>query len=997
VSDPFFERLRAALGDRYLVEGEIGRGGMAAVYVAQDVKHARAVAIKVLDREVAAGLGAERFLREIQIAARLHHPHILPLYDSGETDGVLYYVMPLAEGETLRDRLERDGRLPVGEALRVAREVLGALHYAHGHGIVHRDIKPENIFLENGHAVVADFGIARAVDAARGATLTQPGATLGTPQYMSPEQIEGKVELDGRSDVYSLACVLFEMVCGKPPFSSPTISGVLTQHLTDQPPPLRRERVEVPPEVDAAVSRAMAKSPAERFGSAAEFAAALGLPVTGELAPPRRRAVPRAAIAAAAVLVALAGLWGVRQRFAARAEGAPTVAVAVLPFSVGGSDAYRYLGEGLVTLLSTKLDGAGELRSVDPRAVLNVVMPRAAGVPAPDRAREVAARFGARLYVLGDVLEASGRLQITAGLYDLSRGGDAVARASVSGAADRIFELVDELAAQLLAGWSGEAGEHLGQLAAMTTHSLPALKSYLEGDRAYRLGDYGAALAAFQRAVEADSLFALAWYKISATADWLVLTSLGRSAAERALRLADRLPERERLLLRANATSRRGELDQAENLYRGITGTYPDDVEAWLQLSEMLFHNGPLLGRPVSESRAPWERVRALEPNHVAAYVHLARIAALDRDLAGFDSLLGRIQALQVASQGAFRAGARAQELELLVLRSFIRGDRAEEERSLGALDSASDIAQLIALFNVAAYGPGPTAGLRVADVLTSSRHSTMTRALGHVMKSYFELGRGRRRAMLAQLDTVEGLDRATAAEHGAHLLTTIDLEAGRPLLEATRAELGRIDPTRVPAAPPGSNAYFTAHDGVHRPIKTFLDGMLAVNLDQRAEALRRLAELEAIEGGGDEALLARTLAPSLRATMAYREGRAAEALAALERLPPPAFFSRAAGSPFFAETRERFLRAVLLDTLGRGDEALQWYASLERGSQFDTAYLGPSYLRRARLYERLGRPNDAVRYYRRFVELWHDADPDLQPMVREAEAALGRLEGGAR
>ena len=273
---PAHERLAAALADRYRLERELGQGGMAIVFLAEDRKHHRQVAVKVLRAELAGALGPERFLREIETVARLHHPHILPLYDSGEADGFLYYVMPLVEGESLRDRLRREKQLPLDDALRIAREVADALSYAHARGVVHRDIKPENILLESGHAVVADFGIARAVSAAGGDRLTETGLSLGTPTYMSPEQAAGSDDLDGRSDLYSLGCVLYEMLAGEPPFTGPTAAGVIQQHITVEPRSITQLRPAVPASVAEAISRALAKTPADRFNPVGQFAEALG-------------------------------------------------------------------------------------------------------------------------------------------------------------------------------------------------------------------------------------------------------------------------------------------------------------------------------------------------------------------------------------------------------------------------------------------------------------------------------------------------------------------------------------------------------------------------------------------------------------------------------------------------------------------------------------------------------------------------------------------------
>src|SRR5205809_203083 len=269
------DALRAALADRYALERELGHGGMATVYLARDLRHGRPVAIKVLRPEIAAALGPERFLREIEMAARLTHPHILPLHDSGQAGGALYYVMPYIEGESLRDRLEREGPLPLEDALRITREVASALSYAHSHDVVHRDIKPENILLSGGEAVVADFGIARAITAAAAGTLTESGIAIGTPGYMSPEQATESERLDGRSDIYSLGCMLYEMLAGEPPYTGPSAQVVIAKRFTDPVPSVWRLREGVPAAIDAAVSRALAKAAADRFATAALFAEAL--------------------------------------------------------------------------------------------------------------------------------------------------------------------------------------------------------------------------------------------------------------------------------------------------------------------------------------------------------------------------------------------------------------------------------------------------------------------------------------------------------------------------------------------------------------------------------------------------------------------------------------------------------------------------------------------------------------------------------------------------
>jgi len=271
------ERLRAALADRYRIERELGSGGMATVYLAQDIKHDRLVAVKVLRPELAAVIGADRFLAEIKTTANLQHSHILPLHDSGSVDGFLFYVMQYIDGESLRDRLNREHQLPVNESIRLATEVAGALDYAHRHGVVHRDIKPENILLHDGSALVADFGIALAVSTA-GGRMTESGMSLGTPNYMSPEQAMGEREITPRSDVYALGCVTYEMLIGEPPFTGPTAQAIVARVMTDDPRGLTVQRKSIPPHVEAAVHTALSKLPADRFATAAEFAAALNDP-----------------------------------------------------------------------------------------------------------------------------------------------------------------------------------------------------------------------------------------------------------------------------------------------------------------------------------------------------------------------------------------------------------------------------------------------------------------------------------------------------------------------------------------------------------------------------------------------------------------------------------------------------------------------------------------------------------------------------------------------
>src|SRR5258708_6706834 len=313
------DRLTPALEGRYTIERELGAGGMATVYLAHDVRHDRKVALKVLRPELSAVLGGDRFLAEIKPTPTLQHPHLLPFVDSGEADGLVFYVMPYVEGESLRDRLNREKQLPVEDAVRIAREVADALEYAHKHGIVHRDIKPENILLHGGHAMVADFGIALAAAKSEGGTrMTETGMSLGTPHYMAPEQAMGEREITPKADIYALGCVLYEMLTAEPPFVGATAQAIIARVMTEEPRSLTLQRRTIPPNVEAAVTVALAKLPADRFASAAQFSEALGrtdfsTPTTRAMparAGVRARRGPLVAVSSLALVASVAPAWG---------------------------------------------------------------------------------------------------------------------------------------------------------------------------------------------------------------------------------------------------------------------------------------------------------------------------------------------------------------------------------------------------------------------------------------------------------------------------------------------------------------------------------------------------------------------------------------------------------------------------------------------------------------------------------------------------------------
>jgi serine/threonine-protein kinase len=403
VSD-LLDRLRKALADRYTIERELGRGGMAVVYLAEDVKHGRHVAVKVLLPELAATLGGERFLQEIRVTAKLTHPHILTLIDSAEADSLLYYVMPFVEGESLRDRLKRERQLPVEDALQITKQVASALEFAHRHEVIHRDIKPENILLHEGEAMVADFGIALAVRAAGGERLTETGLSIGTPAYMSPEQVSGEQEIDGRSDIYALACVLYEMLAGDPPFVASNPRAVMAKHMTDTAPPITTVRSSVPSPVATALAKALGKAPVDRFESVKVFSEAL---VATEVA----------------------------------AEQTKT-SIVVLPFENLSPDPdNEYFSDGLTDELIAELSRVQALRVISRTSAMQF---KGTKKRIPAIAQELEVTYA----VEGTVRRAGDAIRITAQLIDA--GADAQLWSErYSGKLDDVFDLQEDLARRI--------------------------------------------------------------------------------------------------------------------------------------------------------------------------------------------------------------------------------------------------------------------------------------------------------------------------------------------------------------------------------------------------------------------------------------------------------------------------------------------------------------------------------------------------------------------
>ena len=508
------DRLRTLLETRYRVTRELGAGGMATVFLATDLKHNRQVAIKVLRPDLAAGVGPARFLREIGIAAMLQHPHIVPVYDSGQADGLLYYVMPFIEGESLRDKLLRDGPLPPADAARIAREVADGLAYAHKRGIVHRDIKPANILLSQGHAVVADFGIARALTTSGDGQLTQGGVAVGTPSYMSPEQAFGETAIDGRTDVYALGVVLYEALAGSPPFRGTTPQAVVAQVLSRPVPRLSSDSLGL----QAVIERAMAKEPGDRFATAEQLRAALDAVAsgTGFRAAPRTRV--RVLVAASIVVAAAAlGAWWSRGHRPAD----PRKSLIVFPFENKTGDPTRdYLGDAAMNLLGLAAAHWQDMRVYDDARTMSLVRRRNVGhVMDFDQARAMAREADVGTLIIGDLRHEADSLVVAVKVHDV-RSGERVT--TIQGRAPWTADprpLFDTLAAQVL-GTSGAAPGERPSVIAQTTSSLEAYRAYLAGAGALQRFQIDSARALLTHAVSLDSDFAIAYIRLRDVDGW---------------------------------------------------------------------------------------------------------------------------------------------------------------------------------------------------------------------------------------------------------------------------------------------------------------------------------------------------------------------------------------------------------------------------------------------------------------------------------------------
>jgi DNA-binding SARP family transcriptional activator/TolB-like protein len=724
------------------------------------------------------------------------------------------------------------------------------------------------------------------------------------------------------------------------------------------------------PESETPAPGATAETPAETANLAvAPPPPEVPLPQPALPATPSLKLAGRWA-ALALVIAAMAGVWW-GYRSTAASSVAPDL-VAVFPFSVSGTGQPRALGTGMVDLLSTSLDGAGQLRSIHPSAYL-ARMSDQTGALDPRQAGSWSRRLGAELFVLGDIVTSRDRVRISAAMYDRA-GNQALARSSVEGDTTKLFQLVDRLAADLIASRYGQPHQRLTRVAGATTGSLAAFKAYLVGEQAYREGRDAEAIEALEKAVAIDSTFALGYYRLSDAADRAGRAELAQRSAERALEHGERLGERERRLVEVQHAWRLGRGEEGERLSRSLVADYPDDVEAWLQLGEGRAHGNPLRGRSSVEARPAFEQVLARDPENGEALIHLARIAWLEGRRAEVDTLIRRVRA---AIPGPEVVESRA-------FRTFALGDRPGQKRITQLILADPGKVPPVTALEVAVIADDLDGSERFGRWLATASEAPDLQGYGHRMLAQAAMARGQLRRAATELAIAARYDSIPALELRSLFAAFSFVPQPRREIAEAREAVRRWNASADPAGPA---EHTSAHTGLHPLLRLHRLGLLDTRLGDTVSAL---GEARALELAADTSLsgrLAQTLAQSIRAHVAAAGGRIQEALVELDRAG-----WEAAASVFVAEAYDRYFRGELLQRAGRDDEALGWFYSIAERAAYELVYLAPAHLRQAEISDRRGNRSQAAQHYSRFIELWREADPELQPMVVEAQKKLKEM-----
>ena len=949
------EQLQTSLGSAYTIVRELGGGGMSRVFLADDNSLGRAVVFKVLLPELAAGVNAERFKREVQLSARLQHPHIVPVLSAGEVDGLPYYVMPFVKGESLRARLA-GGPLPIPEVISILADVAKALAYAQSDGIVHRDIKPDNILLSGGACTVADFGIAKALSSARqsepGETLTSLGTSLGTPAYMAPEQIAGDPNVDHRADIYSLGCVGYEMLTGQSPFAGKSPQQMLAAHVMEKPAPLASRRADIPPSLIALIDRCLEKEPSARPQSATEIVTRLEASGTHETpalqALARRRSpVPVWAIVGGLVVLGAAAVPGYRaMRRAPVTDGALTIAVA--PFEVLDPQLGLWK-EGIVDVLSRNLDGAGPIRSIPPSASIKKWDGHA------DRtvATAFGKRVGAQLVVYGQ-LQPAGRDLVDAKVWIVDTQRDAAPtelqfRDSVS----RMDRVTDSLSVKVLAAIGRSHGIGAGRVASLGSGSLPAIKAFLQGSQYFRRTQWDSAATSFKEAVALDSTFGIAYLHLAQASGWS--RGSGNPEATEANRKAGAfvrpgLSPRDSLLLTAAGHYAGGGSDsrspaearKAIATMQVAVERYPNDPEAWYLLGDMRFHSD----RTITDREALnyFDHAIAADSDFAPAYIHAIELSYR------YGAETGRRYA-----DAYLRRDPRDFEGEGIRLAALASNTRTKPEQLKAEIDTLPERVVQKAFLAISRMPDTAEAGVHLLRrALPRAPNANSTRSVNILLANQL-------------------------AMHG-HIREAWPLAlANKNYLAAEIAGLGLI---------PADSA-----DKLVRPFLNERNDAFLIAIPFLATIRDSAALLKA--AGDIDKFASRDTLPRQRAVSLYVAAslRAYAALARGDTVSATRLFDALPDSLPISIPFDLFTRARLI---GRQDPR-RAIEILERHSGADLLYPARE-LERGRLAEKIGDKERAVDAYSFVATVWQSADAGpLRDAAKEASDALTRLDSDGR
>ena len=1023
-----FAALQSALGTQYRLERELGRGGMGVVFLATDTTLDRRVAVKVVHPELAAHESiTRRFLAEARMIARLRHPNIVAVHSAGSAGGLLYYVMDEVAGESLRQKLTRQGPLLLEDATRIVCDLAAALDAAGRAGVVHRDVKPENVLLEEtgGRALLADFGIARAVAAEAGGSSTGQGVAVGTPVYMSPEQAAGE-EIDGRSDLYALGVVAYEMLAGHPPFQGPH-RVVVSKHIAERPTPIERVRPETPRGLATAVMRALEKQPAERWQTGEEFRQA----VAGErVAPARRGSRRKLLLVATAAVLLLAATVALARRTPGPPSGVnPRHSILILPFdNLRNEPSVEWLRDGSVSMLGLNLSQWTDLSVVDHERLHDLLVKHRLKVGDDiglDMARRLAREAGAWTVVLGEFTPAGDSLHLTARVFDVASGKRVdVARVDDRTAPD-VRPMFDALAAKLL-DLSGAPNEIRIGLARSTTGSLEAFRAYLRGLEQLNRWDLAGAQRDLERAIGLDTTFGLAYYKLALTRGWVVGMddSVTDRAILRATRYSGNLPPHERMVINAYRAFYGGEYTEARSLYQDLLARDSGDADAWYGLGEAWFHDtaGPSQAPTWTQALRSFKHTLWLDPNYALAYDHVHAMLTESAVSNPFYALLpGDSFAVSRTSSGrrlldSVTVGAavgRARTEALNTARSWV-ASQPTTLRAHGAMVSAQLTAgnYQAALSEVERFReatplhpelPFVQARIQFASGQVDRAAAQLRTALDTVAPRDFQPYEGTPTvlgdiAAAANVFAYQGdLENAAKAIDLAdqvrrEVLYEPHWSAGDPKGESWRRS--RLSELYAAAGAPASSLrqiwQSAAEAGrmatpekrkhlVHTGAPAAIGLFTGLAADSTA-----LVELQAISG--------EIPSKEVRALLAMSRGDSA---AARRALAEPDSTSTA---KYMYPIYNRPYAAQAYYLLGDYDATLRVLqdfepANLHTGG-FDSRWgmLGRVRLLRGAAYERLGRRAEARAEYREVLTQWKSADAELQPFVDQARRGLARV-----